>query len=290
MAVALSLVDAAFTATAFSSWQVMLPGWTSECSLSLGEPTLDGPSIGVEGHGYVAEGLPLGSHLLSLTHLYPVCFKLAKPLVSTAEQAVKQHGPQPSALVVHILRRLCGALREAHTAGLIHRDIKPSNVIVGERSGLRDEAKVLDFGIVDAPDADHGGVITAAGQPLGTPAYMSAEQAAGSTDLDARSDLYRFGATAYFMLTGQPPFDRPTIYLTIAAQLRDPVTPPQFLRPADPAHLSAILVRCLDKDPARRFQDAAELDRALATCKCADGWTDERPAQAAQSPPVGGEV
>jgi eukaryotic-like serine/threonine-protein kinase len=211
-------------------------------------------------------------------------------LGSNVEQAVKQHGPQPPALVVHILRQLCGALREAHAASLIHRDIKPSNVIVGERGGLRDVAKLLDFGIVDAPDADHGGAITAAGQPLGTPAYMSAEQAAGSTDLDARSDLYSLGATAYFMLTGQPPFDRPTINLTIAAQLRDPVTPPHFLRTAVPADLSAIVVRCLDKDPARRFQDAAELDGALATCKCADGWTDERPAQAAQSPPAGGEV
>jgi serine/threonine protein kinase len=205
------------------------------------------------------------------------------------EQLIKQHGPLPPERAVHLLRQLCGALREAHAAGLIHRDIKPSNVIVCEQGGMHDVAKLLDFGIVDAPGAAPGEAITAQDQLLGTPAYMSVEQASGASDLDARSDLYSLGATAYFMLTGLPPFDRPTINLTIAAQLRDPVTPPHYVRTGVPADVSAVIVKCLEKDAAQRFQDAAELGRALAACECAGGWTEKRAAEAAQAPAPGDE-
>jgi serine/threonine-protein kinase len=205
------------------------------------------------------------------------------------DQLVKQHGPLPPERAVHLLRQLCGALREAHARALIHRDIKPSNVMVCELGLMHDVAKLLDFGIVDAPGVAPGEAITAQDQLLGTPAYMSVEQAGGASDLDARSDLYSLGATAYFMLTGRPPFDRPTINLTIAAQLRDPVTPPHYVRTAVPADVSAVIVKCLEKDPAQRFQDAAELDRALAACDCAGAWTDRRAAEAAQAPAPGDE-
>src|SRR5262249_51120439 len=135
------------------------------------------------------------------------------------EQLVKQHGPLAPDRVVYLLRQVCGALREAHAAGLIHRDIKPSNIIVCERGGLPDVAKLLDFGVVDLPTRDPGVELTGQGQVLGTPLFMSAEQAAGLPDLDARSDLYSLGATAYFMLTGKAPFERATPNLVIAAHL-----------------------------------------------------------------------
>ncbi len=208
----------------------------------------------------------------------------------TLEQLVKQRGPLPPDRVVHLFRQLCGALREAHAAGLIHRDIKPSNVIVCERGGLHDVAKLLDFGIVDTLTPDRGEQITAHGQLLGTPAYMSAEQAAASADLDARSDLYSLGATAYFALTGRPPFDHPTINLILAAQLRDAATPPHLVRTRIPADLSGVIVRCLEKDPAARYPDAAALDAALAGCACAGGWTEGRAVQAAADPPKDEDV
>ncbi len=189
------------------------------------------------------------------------------------EELVKDGGPLPPERVVHLLRQVCGALREAHAAGLIHRDIKPSNIIVCERGGVGDVAKLLDFGIVDAPDAGHGGELTAQGQLLGTPLYMSAEQAAGVGELDARSDLYSLGATAYFLLTGKQPFDRATNNLIIAAHLRDPVTPPHLVRTEVPPDLSTLIMRCLEKDPAQRFQDTISLEKALAECKCAAART-----------------
>jgi serine/threonine-protein kinase len=203
------------------------------------------------------------------------------------EQLVKEHGPLPPERIVHLLRQVCGALREAHAAGLIHRDIKPSNIIVCERGGLPDVAKLLDFGIVDAPDAGPGAELTAQGQLLGTPLFMSAEQAAGMPDLDARSDLYSLGATAYFMATGKAPFERGTTILVIAAHLRDPVMPPHYLRTEVPPDLSAVIQRCLEKDPSQRYPDAASLEKALAGCKCAGRWTEERAVQANHAAGVG---
>ena len=202
------------------------------------------------------------------------------------EQLVKQHGPLPPERVVYLLQQVCGALREAHSVGLIHRDIKPSNIIVCERGVLHDVAKLLDFGIVDMPDAGPNEEFTAQGQLLGTPAYMSAEQAAGASDLDARSDLYSLGATAYFMLTGKAPFERTTTNRVIAAHISDPVTPPHFLRTEIPSDLSGVIKRCLEKDPSQRYQDAASLEKALRECGCAGQWTEERAVQANHVPSI----
>jgi serine/threonine protein kinase len=184
------------------------------------------------------------------------------------EQLVKREGPLPPARAVRLLRQLCGALREAHAAGLVHSDIKPSNIIVCERGGQSDVPKLLDFGLVAVPDA-HTVVLTEQYQVLGTPKFMSAEQAAGLTDLDARSDLYSLGVTAYFMLAGKPPFERATPNLVFAAHLRDTATPLHMLRNDVPADLSAVIDRCLEKEPNQRYPDAASLEIALAGCQCA---------------------
>ena len=152
------------------------------------------------------------------------------------EQLVKQQGSLPPERVVHLLRQVCGALREAHFVGLIHRDLKPSNIIVCDRGGICDVAKLLDFGLVDAPHTEAD--LTGVGQIVGTPTYMSPEQAAGMTNLDARSDLYSLGATAYFMLTGKPPFELTTPIQTVAAHIHDRVTAPHLLRSDIPMDLS----------------------------------------------------
>jgi serine/threonine-protein kinase len=210
------------------------------------------------------------------------------------EQLVNRHGPLPPGRAVHLLRQVCGALAEAHAAGLVHRDVKPGNVLACERGGRHDVAKLLDFGLVQTHDLAGGAGadrLTQVGVIAGTPAYMSPEQAAGRDDLDARSDLYNLGAVAYFLLTGRPPFVRDTAVQTLAAHLGEPVVPPSRLRCDLPADLEAVVLRCLEKDPARRYPGAEATERALAACACAGEWSWEQAAgwwreRAADQPPV----
>jgi serine/threonine-protein kinase len=192
------------------------------------------------------------------------------------DELVQQYGPLPPARAIFFLRQLCGALHEAHTAGLVHRDIKPSNVIVCRHGGLDDVVKLLDFGLVRA--VGWGGAeetrLTAKGIVLGTPAYMAPEQARGAESADARSDLYSLGALAYFLLTGRPPFQRETALETLVAHLEEPVSPLTDWRPDAPADLQAVVLRCLEKDASSRFPDAPTLEMALAGCACANEWTE----------------
>jgi serine/threonine-protein kinase len=195
------------------------------------------------------------------------------------DELVKQHGPLPPDRAIHLLRQVCGALHEAHAVGLIHRDIKPSNILACERGGLHDVAKLLDFGLVRPRDGGEGAnQLTQEGAVAGTPAYMSPEQADGKKELDSRSDIYSLGAVAYHLLTGQPPFVRPTPLQALVAHLCEPPIPPDQLRADMPADLQTVVLRCLEKDPARRFPDARQLDQALAGCQAAGQWTEERAA------------
>jgi serine/threonine-protein kinase len=192
----------------------------------------------------------------------------------TLEELVAQKGPFSPARAVFLLRQLCGALAEAHSVGLIHRDIKPGNVILGNRGGLPDVVKLLDFGLVHRPvQKEDDARLTHAGAVFGTPAYMSPEQAASNADLDARSDIYSLGAVAYFLLTGTPPFVRDSIVLTLAAHIREPLVPSERFLEDVPADLQGVVVRSLAKDPDKRFPDVRSLDQALANCGCARDWT-----------------
>jgi len=190
-------------------------------------------------------------------------------------ELVRKHGPLPPARAIFLLRQVCSALREAHELKLIHRDIKPGNVIVGERGGLHDMAKLLDFGLVQTHGLCAGGrKLTGEGTFVGTPAYTSPEQAAMGErgEIDCRSDLYSLGATAYFLLTGRPVFVRNTVVQTLNAHLEDMPDPPDGHRADVPADLQAVVLRCLEKDPAQRFQSAEDLEEALAGCACAGHW------------------
>jgi serine/threonine-protein kinase len=189
------------------------------------------------------------------------------------EDMVNRHGPLAPERVIHLLRQVCAALHEAHARGLIHRDIKPGNIIACERGQVQDVVKLLDFGLVrTAESAGLSGSLTEYGRVMGTPLYMSPEQARG-WPADARSDIYSLGAVAYFLLTGQPPFVRDSSMDVLAAHLVDPVAPPSTLRPDVSPDLQEVVLRCLEKDPARRFPNADSLDQALAECAAAGRWT-----------------
>jgi serine/threonine-protein kinase len=145
---------------------------------------------------------------------------------------------------------------------LTHRDIKPGNVMVCERGGVRDVAKLLDFGLVVLPKADRDdGTLTREGAVAGTPEYMSPEQAGGQDGIGPRSDLYSVGALAYFLLTGKPPFADRSVVKLLAAHLYEAPAPLPAVVPGD---LAAVVLRCLAKEPDERWPDAGSLDAALA--------------------------
>jgi serine/threonine-protein kinase len=196
------------------------------------------------------------------------------PGMSLAE-LVSRHGPLPPGRTVYLLRQACQALSEAHSAGLIHRDVKPSNIFAARRGGMDDVAKLLDFGLVRPAAPALSANLSREGQVLGTPLFMSPEQARGR-ELDVRTDIYSMGAVAYFLLTGRPPFEDNDGLGVLIAHARDPVVPPSAVRPGVPDDLDRVVLRCLAKDPADRFPDAASLERALGRCACSSDWDQER--------------
>lgn len=190
----------------------------------------------------------------------------------TLEDLVRTAGPLPPGRVVYLLRQVCGALAEAHAAGLVHRDLKPGNVIVTTLGGQPDVAKLLDFGLVQDLSSEDNDRLTRTGTVLGTPAYMSPEQAAGESAVDTRGDVYALGAVAFFALAGRPPFEGKTVGRLLAAHRCEPPPSLTDLRPDIPADLATVVARCLTKDPADRYPSAADLDRALGLCACGLEW------------------
>ena len=204
----------------------------------------------------------------------------------TLQEIVEHHGPLPPERAVYFLRQVCSALQEAHERGLIHRDIKPRNVMACQLGVRSDFVKLLDFGLVQSVSWNHPNQPTAGGRVAGTPAYMSPEQASGRKNLDARSDLYSLGAVGYFLLTGHPPFgDKSLLHFLVAVQ-EQPMPSLDRHRRAVPPDLEAVIMQCLDKDPDRRFSDAAKLEQGLNACECASGWDNAKAARWWQDHPA----
>jgi serine/threonine-protein kinase len=195
------------------------------------------------------------------------------------DDLVERHGVLPAGRVVHVVRQLCAALREAHAVGLVHRDIKPGNIILCERGGVCDVVKLLDFGLVKTV-APRGGssALTLEGIIVGTPDYMSPEQAQGKLQLDGRSDIYSLGAVMYYLLTGRAVFDHENVMRVIAAHITDPVLPPSVLQAEVPADLESVVLHCLQKDAGQRFASAEALAEAVNRCACAAHWSPEQAA------------
>jgi serine/threonine-protein kinase len=173
-------------------------------------------------------------------------------------QLVELDGPLPPARVVHFLRQACGALTEAHVAGLIHRDIKPANLMICVYGGIADFVKVLDFGLVKdvgaverAPEGVAAGgaddvALSQDGSLLGTPLYMAPEGMSDPTLVDARADIFALGAVGYFLLTGKSPFPGRTAIEVFRMERRGPPPPLSEAAPNPvPAALEEVLGRCL---------------------------------------------
>jgi TolB-like protein/tRNA A-37 threonylcarbamoyl transferase component Bud32 len=195
-------------------------------------------------------------------------------------QKLKREGHLPLPEAVRILREVTDALAYAHEHGFIHRDIKPDNVMLSGRHAI-----VTDFGVAKAVSAAGGQKLTTVGVALGTPAYMSPEQAMGETDVDHRSDIYAVGALAYEMLTGEPPFDRATAQAILSAHVLDEPEDVTEKRANVPPVLGELIMRCLQKDKADRWQSAEEMLPLLETAATPSGGmtpTDTRPLKAAR--------
>lgn len=173
---------------------------------------------------------------------------------------IKRRGKLPAEEARRIMKETADALSAAHALSIIHRDIKPDNVLL---EGTRGRVMVTDFGIAKALSSATGGTLTGAGIAIGTPQFMSPEQAAGEKQIDGRSDIYSLGVVSYQMLTGQLPFSAPTVAGILMKQITEPAPIIHELDRSVPEDLSLAVARCLEKDPENRWGTADALRRAL---------------------------
>jgi serine/threonine-protein kinase len=192
----------------------------------------------------------------------------------TLQVTLQEEGSLPASRVVEISRRVCKGLDYAHQHGVIHRDIKPANIILG----VDGVVKIMDFGIAKSDVA-----MTNAGRVLGTPTYMSPEQVRGK-QLDGRSDLFSYGVCLYEMVTGEKPFAAQNVTTIIYKLINEEPIPPHQLDASIDPGLSSIIVKCLAKDPNDRFQNGAELVRALEGYKHAQDAPAPEPSRIQDAP------
>jgi hypothetical protein len=178
----------------------------------------------------------------------------------TLTDYLRAHGRLALDEAARILRAVGGALTAAHGVGLVHRDIKPDNIML---EGPKRHPLLMDFGIAKTGQTGGGVSLTSTGMVLGTPLYMSPEQATADPAVDARSDIYSLGVLAYQLFTGELPFNGDSIFAVLNQHLTTPVPEARTLRPEIPARVSAALRRAMAKKPAERFQHVEEFLEAL---------------------------
>ena len=198
-------------------------------------------------------------------------------------ERVDRGGALPIPEAIRILREVADALAAAHAAGVLHRDIKPGNVMLSGRHAL-----VMDFGVAKAVSDAGGENLTTVGVAVGTPTYMSPEQATASDDIDARSDIYALGLMAYEILTGKPPFQGKSAQATLSAQVLEKPKQITEMRPTVSHALGEFVMRCLEKSPDDRWQTTDELVPLLEGLGTPSGGitpTQTRPIKAVSAAP-----
>ena len=185
-----------------------------------------------------------------------LCFVMGYVEGETLTTRVGRTGPLPAGEAIRLLQECAWALSYAHARGVIHRDVKPDNILIDRGSG---RALITDFGIARSQEPRG---LTMVGEVIGTPQYMSPEQATGEA-IDARSDLYSLGVVAFFALTGRLPFESSTAHGYLTAHITRPAPPIGTIRPDIPPALATAVDRLLMKDPSQRFQSGEELAEHL---------------------------
>jgi serine/threonine-protein kinase len=216
--------------------------------------------------------LPDGSHFMVMEYLEG----------ETLAARIKRFGRMQPRDVAALFKQILAGLAAAHGAGIVHRDLKPENIfILKEKAGKTDYVKIIDFGISKfQPLSGDGMKMTRTGAVMGTPYYMSPEQASGSRDADARSDLYAVGVMVYEAVTGCVPYDAPTFnQLMFKIVLSEPPPAQAIVPDLDPAFAS-IIAKGMARDVHYRFQSAAEFTAAI------DGWLER--GTPVTIPPTGG--
>ncbi len=195
-----------------------------------------------------------------------------------ADRFVRRFGPMPVERAVHLLTQACHSLSEAEARGLVHRDIKPANIFLCRYGEDYDFVKVLDFGLVKALDAPElpDQKLSVEQHIRGTPAFIAPEQALGQENIDHRADLYALGCVGYWLVTGQLVFTADTPMAVMVQHARMPPTPPSSRTELPiPPELDAVILACLEKDPASRPQSARELSQRLAAVPVGRVWNEE---------------
>jgi serine/threonine-protein kinase len=195
---------------------------------------------------------------------------------STLHDLVVSNGPLSIAEVVAYARPICAALGEAHALGIVHRDLKPANVMRASNGVI----KVLDFGLaLGLPSGPlSGSSVTSGHRLVGSPNFIAPEQIVSPSTVDARADIWALGGTLFFLLTGRPPFQASNVYLLTARILGDPTPHVHEARRDVPPMLSAIVARCLAREPASRFPTMRAVAEALRGIASVEGDVDSMPS------------
>jgi HAMP domain-containing protein/predicted Ser/Thr protein kinase len=186
----------------------------------------------------------------------------------TLKELVTSKGALPLGVGLRVARQMCLGLEAAHNQGVVHRDIKPQNMLILPDTG---ELKIMDFGIARVSEVKKGEAgLTSTGTVLGTPDYLPPEQAQGQP-ADFRSDIYSLGVVLYEIFCGVLPFRAETVMAVVLSHVQTPPPPPRQVNPALPPSLEAVILRCLEKDPAQRFQRVEELLAQLNEINATEG-------------------